>query len=281
MKTKSFKRHLKWIIPILLAVLAIAAFYNGLTVRHYDFATEKLGAGEALRVIVVADLHSHIYGENQTKIITKIRAEQPDLILLAGDIADDYVPIIGTEIFLAEARDIAPLFYATGNHEYWSGEIASIKETIRSYGVIVLEEDYVEIEINDIPLIIAGVDDPEWRRYENKSGQPSAEERFVEFEGDERLKILLAHRPERFEEYMGYSVDLVVSGHAHGGQARIPFILNGLVAPDQGWFPQYAGGLYRHGEMTHIVSRGVSFNPRLPRVFNPPEIVVIDISGAV
>lgn len=93
------------------------------------------------------------------------------------------------------------------------------------------------------------------------------------------FKILLAHRPELIEIYKKSHFDLVLSGHAHGGQVRIPFILNGLFAPDQGWFPEYVGGVYKHDSLTHIVSRGVSYNPLLPRIFNPPEVVVIEIKG--
>ena len=102
---------------------------------------------------------------------------------------------------------------------------------------------------------------------------------FYELENNTNFKILLAHRPELIELYKKFSFDLVLSGHSHGGQMRVPFILNGLYAPNQGLFPKYAGGSYKHNSMIHIVSRGASFNPRLPRVFNPPEIVIIDIKG--
>jgi hypothetical protein len=153
----------------------------------------------------------------------------------------------------------------------------NIKETIKSYGVTILEDEYKKIFVNDIPIIIAGVDDPEWTRYEQKDNRKSMDKIFMELEAKPQLKILVAHRPEQIEIFKKYSFDLVVSGHAHGGQVRIPFMLNGLLAPNQGWFPKYAGGEYRYGNLTHIVSRGVSFNPRLPRVFNPPEIVAIDI----
>jgi len=249
-----------------------------LTVRRYRIATDKFDDEQSVRAVLIADLHSCIYGNNQSRLITKIKKQQPDIIFLVGDIADDENPIAGTELLLAGINDIAPIFYVSGNHEYWSGDIANIKQTIRSYGVTVLEDEYKEITVNDIPLIIMGVDDPEWTRYEKKDTTKSMDENLAELMDKPQFKILVAHRPEQIEAYKKYPFDLVVSGHAHGGRVRIPFLLNGLAAPNQGWFPKYAGGAYSHDNLTHIVSRGVSFNPRLPRVFNPPEIVVIDIS---
>lgn len=267
----------KYIISLVIIIVAIAAFYNGIIIRRYMIHTDKFSDGQSVRAVLIADLHSHIYGNNQKDLISKIIDQKPNVIFLAGDIADDVEPIEGTKLLLDGIKDIAPVFYVSGNHEYWSGDIENIKETIRSYGVTILEDEYKKIVVNDIPIIIAGVDDPEWTRYEEKDNQKSMDKNFMELKDKPQFKILVAHRPEQIEIYKKYSFDLVVSGHAHGGQVRIPFVLNGLLAPNQGWFPKYAGGEYRHGELIHIVSRGVSFNPRLPRVFNPPEIVVIDI----
>ena len=264
-------------IPIIIILIIIAAFYNGLIVRRYSVSTEKFNDGQSIRIVLLSDLHSHIYGDNQNKLISKIKGQSPDVILLAGDIADDVAPTRGTELLLEGIQGIAPIFYVSGNHEYWSSDIKNIKETIRSYGACVLEDEYKEIAVNGMPVIIAGVDDPEWSRYEKKVHRKSMDENFTELVDKASFKILIAHRPEQIEVYKKYPFDLVVSGHAHGGQVRIPFLLNGLLAPNQGWFPKYAGGLYKHDTLTHIVSRGVSFNARLPRIFNPPEIVVIDI----
>ena len=268
------------ITPILISVLiafCVAAFYNGLTVKKYCISSDRFESGKSIRIVLLSDLHSHIYGDNQNRLISKVLAQDPDIILLAGDIADDNVPIEGTKLLLEGIKDAAPVFYVSGNHEYWSGDINGIKETIRSYGVTVLEDEYREITINGLPLIVAGVDDPEWTRYERKTLKTLMYEAFRGLESTNQYKILVAHRPEQIESYKKYPFDLVVSGHAHGGQARIPFLLNGLVAPNQGWFPKYAGGVYHHDGLVHVVGRGISFNPRMPRIFNPPEIVVIDI----
>lgn len=279
---KLTKKKIRNLICIAIVIILIfSAFYNGLVVRKYNIISEKLSAGESVRLALITDLHSHIYGTNQTKIVSLIKKQNPDIIVLAGDIADDVVPIEGTELFLKALQGYRPIYYVTGNHEFWSKDIINIKATIQKYGVTILENDYEQIKINNSNLIIGGIDDPDVSIYEkpNFDLQREMDNNFIELEDESDFKILLAHRPELIELYKNYDFDLVLSGHSHGGQVRIPFILNGLLAPNQGWFPKYAGGIYKHGSLTHIVSRGVSYNPRLPRVFNPPEVVIIDVKG--
>lgn len=267
------------IILSTLALFLFMAFYHGLVVRNYTISTDKLADGKSMRIVLISDLHNHIYGENQTELVSLIKKQNPDLIALVGDIADDEVPIVGTEQFLEGIKDLAPIYYVSGNHEFWADDIEDIKAVIKRYGVTVLENDYETILIKDCPIIIAGVDDPEivvsekpWFDWEQ--GMLTA---FAGLQDRPEFKILLAHRPERISLYKKMDFDLILSGHTHGGQVRIPLLLNGLYAPNQGWFPKYAGGLYEHDSLTHVISRGVSFNPRLPRIFNPPELVVIDI----
>ncbi|SHE55263.1 hypothetical protein SAMN02745784_01047 [Tissierella praeacuta DSM 18095] len=266
---------------VLLIIFTLLGFYNGLVTRKYTVKTDKLLGNQSIRIVLISDLHSHIYGKNQSKIANKIKKQNPDIIALAGDIADDMVPIEGTELFLKAIKDIAPVFYVTGNHEIWTGEVDNIKEIFRSFNINVLENDYKEVNINGIKLVIGGVDDPYIIRYKRPKSDWHEEiyEAFLNIDSSSSYNILLSHRPEEVNLYNSLSFDMVLSGHSHGGQLRIPFILNGLFAPDQGFFPKYAGGLYEHENYTHVVSRGVSFNPRLPRIFNPPEIVVIDIQG--
>lgn len=262
-------------------ILLICAFYNGLVVRKYVIKTNKLPTGESIRIVLIADLHSHIYGKDQTKIVSLIKKQNPDIIALAGDIADDAVPLEGTEIFLKGLKGSAPIYYVTGNHEFWSKDIKNIRKIIRKYNINILENTCHKIKVKNSNIIIGGVDDPSVVKYE-KSDFDLVREMDISFSKLQKapdFKILLAHRPELIEIYKEYKFDLVLSGHSHGGQVRIPFILNGLFAPNQGWFPKYAGGEYKHDTLTHIVSRGVSYNRRVPRIFNPPEVVVIDIVG--
>ena len=265
----------------LVIIILFWAFYNGLVVKEYIINSNKLNVGESVRIVLITDLHNHIYGENQTKIVSLIKKQNPDIIALAGDIAEDEVPIEGTELFLAGIQGLAPIYYVSGNHEFWSNDIQNIKNTIRKYDVNILENSYEKIKVKNSYIIIGGVDDPDIVNCE-KPGFDWREEMhnaFLELQDKPGFKILLAHRPELIEIYKENSFDLVLSGHAHGGQVRIPFILNGLYAPNQGWFPKYAGGMYKYDSLIHIVSRGISFNSRLPRVFNPPEVVVINIKG--
>lgn len=276
------KKRTLALITCLIAILMIGAFYNGLVTRSYTVATNKTEPVETIRIVLIADLHSHIYGEKQKDIIGLIKKQKPDIIALAGDIADDVEPLIGTKQLLEGIEGLAPVYYVSGNHEYWSDDIKSIKALMREYGVFVLESSYDRIKVKNTDLIIAGVDDPEAARYEKTDidWQEEMYRAFEVIENESCYKILLAHRPELANLYKALSFDLVLSGHSHGGQVIIPFILNGLFAPNQGWFPKYAGGIYKYEGMTHIVSRGVSFNPYIPRIFNPPEIDVIDIKGS-
>lgn len=255
---------------IILICFCFAALYSGLTVRKYTVKTDKLDG--ALRIVLITDLHSVYYGKGQNKLIAGIDRQRPDIVLLAGDIADDGNPHDGTIDLLKGIAGKYPCYYVSGNHEFWSGEIDNIKEMFRSCGVRVLEGENETVEINGQDVNICGIDDPE-----------IGEEAFAAQIGgalktadNGKYTILLAHRPERIEQYLEYGCDLILSGHTHGGQWRIPLILNGLVAPDQGFFPKYGGGRYELGDTVMIVSRGLQKNI-LPRVFNPPELVVIDI----
>ncbi len=268
---------------VLFILLLFFAFYNGLIVRKYNIISKKVSADETIRIALITDLHSHVYGKNQTKIISLIKKQNPDIIALAGDIADDEASIEGTKLFLEGLKGFKPTFYVTGNHEFWSDDIENIKATIRKYGVTILENGYEQVKIKNSNIIVGGIEDPDAAIYDKPgfSLQKEMNVNFSQLKEKTDFKILLAHRPELIELYKKFSFDLVLSGHAHGGQIRIPFILNGLFAPNQGWFPRYAGGIYKHDSLIHIVSRGVSYNPRLPRIFNPPEVVIINIKGNI
>lgn len=250
-----------------------------ITTAPYTLTADTFAPGTSLRLIHIADLHSTIHGKNQETLIQKIRQAEPDLILLTGDIIDDRAPLAGTRLLLAGVRDTAPIYYVTGNHEYWHEDFQGIMDELRSFGVTILSDAYERIEIRGNVIIIAGVEDPYRQYFCGYDPEQALRNAFTPLETLEGYKILLAHRPERIQQYKAYPFDLVLSGHAHGGQVRIPFLLNGVYAPNQGLFPRYAGGLYTHGRLTHIVSRGLSINPLLPRVFNPPELVSITVNA--
>lgn len=272
---------------LLIAVLCIAALWQGIVVREYSVESDKVT--DKIKAMLITDLHSSIYGKNQKKLVDKINAESPDLILLAGDIADDETPDDGTKQLLAAIGRKYPCYYVTGNHEFWRNDVEFVKEMIASYGVTVLSGETQIVSVGPQQILIGGVDDPD--------GIVSSGDEYLYGESitpgwNEQLdsvcrqrekesgffSILLSHRPEMPESYRSSGFDLVVSGHAHGGQVRVPFVMNGLYAPNQGFLPDFAGGLYDLGETQMIVSRGLCKNS-LPRVFNPPELVVINIKS--
>lgn len=277
MQQRKPRKALK-IIAILLAVLlmlAAAALYNGLVSRRYAVKSNKLTNDEPIRIAVLADLHSYTHGKDQASLVRRVERMKPDLICLVGDMADHYYPIEGTQLLLDGITGLAPCIYVTGNHEHW-GDIDFFLSVFENAGVTILRNESMKIEIKGQTLMFYGVDDTAYTR--------TAE--YGQFFDDmppldaDAYNILLSHRPDPVETYAQQGFDLVFSGHAHGGQVRIPLFVNGLFAPDQGWFPQYAGGLYRVGETTMVISRGLFYYPDLPRVFNPPEVVLVSLCGA-
>ena len=271
---------IKGLTVLIMLVLFISAFYTRLTLVEYSLKSSKIKT--PIKILQISDLHSCILSKNQKELIEKIKKIKPDLIAMTGDIADDVRAIEGTELLVEGIKDVAPIYYVSGNHEYWSTSIANIKSLLIKNKVHILENESKIINVRGNNITFCGVEDPECEFYNlqilKNQGYNSWDDMFRIFSGlkkEASYNVLLSHRPERIDLYRKYNFDLVLSGHAHGGQVRIPFILNGLYAPNQGLFPKYAGGLYRYHNLVHIVSRGMSVNPRLPRVFNPPELVVI------
>lgn len=284
MKLKHKKKYLTWgIVIVAFALFCVAAFWQGLTVRHYVETTDKVLS--PIRIAVLTDFHDSSYGKSEKTLIAAIKKQDPDLILLVGDIADDERSHDATEQLLSAIGSEYTCYYVTGNHEYWSNEINAIKDMIRSYGVTVLEGDSKIVQVGEQKIRLCGVDDPDGFRSAYHTDHDAAESWQDQFNackaqtGDDIYSILMSHRPELVEEYQDSGFDLVVAGHAHGGQFRIPGILNGFYSPNQGYFPKYAGGRYELGNTTMIVSRGLS-KSRLPRIFNPPELVIMNIKPA-
>ena len=266
------KKTVIFAILILVVITFIFAFRTDLKVKRYKIYSDKINS--VIKLAFITDLHSCYYGEGQKELLDCIKTQEPDIVLFGGDIADDRLPHENWMITLEVLSKSYPCYYVSGNHEYWSSEIEFIKQTITSYGIDVFDGKYRVIEINGQKINICGIDD-----FEIGEEEYAAQLENTMAGRDLSLySILLAHRPEHIDLYLNYSFDLVLSGHSHGGQWRIPFILNGLYAPNQGFFPKYAGGKYEHGNTAHIVSRGLSKNStRIPRIFNPPELVIVEL----
>lgn len=174
-----------------------------------------------------------------------------------------------------------PCYYVTGNHEYWSNEVDSILEIVEKYGIKVLSGTSDSIELDGQKINICGIDDPDVVDYTANGIAFDKQLKLAEEAADkEKFTILLSHRPELAERYQKYDFDLVLCGHAHGGQWILPGVLNGLYAPHQGLFPKYAGGRYDFDNQTLIVSRGLARESTFaPRIFNRPELVIVDIES--
>lgn len=294
MRRKDFSRKRLIISAILLILtgLLAAALDCRMAVRRYELDTALVSA--PVRIALVTDLHSCYYGDEQKTLIEAVDAQSPDLVLLGGDIFDDKMDDANTELFIAGIADKYPCYYVTGNHEHWSGaeNFAAKMAILEKYGVTILSGRCEIIEINGETISLCGVDDPDsympsdiiappgYTDAENESVSSFEQQLDAVREQSDNgnFTILLSHRPELFESYAERGFDLVLCGHAHGGQWRIPGILNGLYAPNQGLFPPYAGGRYEQGGVTMIVSRGLARESTIvPRIFNRPELVVIEI----
>jgi len=267
------------ILIIIFSIISISC--TTISTQTYNLQTPLFEEQSSIKLVLISDLHNTRHGTNQEKLIDLIKQAEPDLILLTGDITDEVSSIKQTRLLLTGISGIAPIYYVTGNHEYMTKKIESIRKELESFGIIILSDTFVKLEINKNNIILAGIEDPYKKKFEAPDyiQEEIMEIRFRELDEIHVYKILLAHRPELIETYKKYSFNLVLSGHTHGGQIIIPNSINGLYAPHQGLFPKYGGGLYARDELTHIVSRGLSINFFLPRIFNPPELVVIKIEG--
>lgn len=268
------KKH--WLIlPVLaiLVILTLIALDERLILRTYTVASPKLTA--EVRLAVVTDFHS---SDNADDVVAMVASCAPDAVLLVGDLFDDDTQNRPTERTLSLMRQLSalyPCYYVSGNHEAWTGEMDALYQQTEEAGVTVLRMSSGVLTVRGQRIALCGIPDP----YEMVfSGAPDTEEQLrqaLEDVDSADFTVLLAHRPELLAKYAQFPLDLVVSGHAHGGQVRIPGVLNGLYAPNQGWFPKLAGGAYTQDGTTLIVSRGLAVRTRLPRIFNRPEVVLV------
>lgn len=268
------KKHW-WILPVLaiLVILTLIALDERLTLRTYTVASPKLTA--EVRLAVVTDFHS---SDNADDVAAMTASCAPDAVLMVGDMFDDDTQNRPTERTLSLMRQLSalyPCYYVSGNHEAWTGEMDALYQQTEEAGVTVLRMSSGVLTVRGQRIALCGIPDPYEMVY---SGAPDTEEQLrqaLEDVDSADFTVLLAHRPELLAKYAQFPLDLVVSGHAHGGQVRIPGVLNGLYAPNQGWFPKLASGAYAQGGTTLIVSRGLAVRTRLPRIFNRPEVVLV------
>lgn len=265
-------------ITVLLLALLVGLIVPGLDNRLnvVRYAVDAEDVTQPVRIALVTDLHSCAYGPGQRELIDAVDAESPDMILLGGDIFDSILPDDNTAAFLEGIAGRYPCWYVTGNHEESSGKANFDRkmEILEKLGIARLGGQSVQYAGDGQRFTLCGVDDP--------AARGGSDEEYAKqvrrLSGAEGFTVLLAHRPEYIDLYTDCGFDLVLSGHTHGGQWRIPGLINGLYTSSQGLFPKYAGGRYEIGDTTLIVGRGLSREkPRIPRFYNPPELVIVEL----
>ena len=253
-----------------------------LEVNEYQITSDKIPeAFSGFRIAQVSDLHNAEFGEGNCKLNGLLSQTDPDMIVLTGDLIDSRQTDIEIALEFAEqAMQISPVYFISGNHEARVREYDDLKMGLVDAGVVVLENQQVQITKEGEHITLIGVDDPSFRTdYLFGDAESVIKQATADLQNEtDSFTILLSHRPELFDTYVDSGVDLVFSGHAHGGQFRIPLV-GGLVAPNQGFFPKYDAGQFNRENTTMIVSRGVG-NSIIPARFNNrPEIIVVTLNA--
>lgn len=269
------------VAAILLAVVIWTAWGNtALELNTYTISSDRFPeAFDGYRIAHVSDLHNTEMGKDNEKLLDMLREADPDIIAITGDLIDSRNTDIDIALqFTKAAMEIAPCYYVTGNHEARVSKYDELKEGLIEQGVVVLDDERIELELSCETIALLGVNDPSFQTdYLFGDSETVMQGKLQEIsDAENEFTILLSHRPELFRVYANSNMDLVLSGHAHGGQFRLPFV-GGLVAPNQGLFPKYDAGLYTEENTNMIVSRGVG-NSILPfRFNNRPEVIIIDL----
>ena len=267
---------------LLALILWIVWGNKAIQINTYSVSSDNLPkAFDGYRIAHVSDLHNDEMGENNEKLLALLREAKPDMIAMTGDLIDSRRTNVDIVLqFAKKAVQIAPCYYVTGNHEARVSEYDKLKNGLTELGVTVLEDTRVDVEQNGEILTLIGINDPSFKT-DNLFGDDAsvAETQLQELTKEsDGFIVLLSHRPELLEVYVRSNIDLALSGHAHGGQFRLPFI-GGLIAPNQGLLPKYDAGLYTDGDTNMIVSRGIG-NSIFPfRFNNRPEVVLIELQS--
>ena len=271
------------IISLIIIVLIIIYLYfenNAIQITNIDVKDPIIpNSFNDFKIVHISDLHNKEFGKNQQNIIAKIKEINPDIIVITGDIIDSYDTNVQISAdFINGISKIAPVYYVTGNHESRIlDDYVSLKTQMQTAGIHVLENEFITISNGNDKINIIGMNDPSFD-FLKLTGSTDEEIVATNLNGlTEDLKgynILLSHRPELIDIYASFNINLVFSGHAHGGQIRIPFI-GGIIAPNQGFFPKYTSGLYEVKNTKMVVSRGLGNSAFPIRINNRPEIVVV------
>ena len=273
-------------LPVMLSIFILMLLALGVslyrsnrvlqTTRHDPVFTDLPAGFDGCKIVVLSDLHGAEFGEGNEDLLKAVAKQQPDLIAVTGDLIDEDTPDPkGYTAALAPAlQAIAPVYYVTGNHEWATGGVPELKETLSAAGWTVLSNRYLPLERNGDTILLAGIDDPN-----GYADQKTPEELTAELyaEHGDPFWLLLAHRNDRFaSRYSLLGADLVLSGHGHGGIVRLPFT-DGLLSTDRTFFPSYTAGLYEENGSALFVSRGLGNSGPSLRLFNRPEVAVLTL----
>ncbi len=274
------------VAAVVLAALAVWTVWGNtaLELNCLTVSSERLPKEfDGYRIAHVSDVHNTEIGAENAKLLDMLRESKPDIIAITGDLVDSRNTDIDIALrFVETAMKIAPCYYVTGNHEARIPDYDKLREGMSALGVFILEDEAAGIERNSEAITLFGVDDPSFQTdYLSGDDETVMKSKLQEILNRENnFTVLLSHRPELFEAYADSGVDLVLSGHAHGGQFRLPF-LGGLIAPNQGLFPEYDAGLYIRETTNMVVSRGIG-NSIVPLRFNNrPEVILIELKAGI
>lgn len=271
------KKRILTVLLLLLALICWGMTENQmLTVTPISVVSPDLPeAFDGFRIAHISDLHNAEIGKDNAKLLTALNAAAPDIIVFTGDMVDSrHTDFDITFRLITRAQEIAPCYYVTGNHESRLHQFPSFALQLEEAGITVLQEDEALLFRDDQYIRILGINDPSFRR--SSLHDPAGLESWTATLPNNEFTVVLSHRPEYFLQYWDSNVELVLCGHAHGGQFRLPFI-GGILAPGQGLFPDYDAGLYTRDETNMVVSRGLG-NSLFPlRYGNPPELVLVTL----
>jgi len=279
---KRMKKNLLIVIFLVVILLLFCSWQNNsIVISHYEYAGDKVDSAlNGLHIVHLSDLHNK---EFHGRLAAAIKEQQPDFIVITGDLIDRNCTNLDIALDLVkEAVSLAPVYFVSGNHEEQSNMYPELQSRLKACGVIILDNEANIVEFRGGNFNFIGLVDPQ--SYKNKLSNPYGTEEQGKIikeiikanRVEDKFNILLAHRPEFFEVYAECGIDLVFTGHAHGGQIRLPMI-GGLVAPGQGFLPKYTSGLHTMGNTAMVISRGLGNSIFPQRIFNRPELVVVTL----
>ena len=271
-----------------LAVVLIALIFwtvwgnTALQLNTYTITDDEIpNSFDGYKIVQVSDLHNAQFGNSNEELLDMLKAAEPDIIAITGDLIDSRrTDVVVAVEFVEKAVEIAPCYYVTGNHECRVQEYYTLKEQLLTLGVEILECESIELERGDDTITLLGIDDPSFDTDYDVCGYATTVDNELSFLApkSDKYTVLLAHRPEHFEVYVSHNIDLALCGHAHGGQFRLPLV-GGLFAPDQGFLPKYDAGKFTENDTDMVVSTGVG-NSIFPfRFNNRPEVVVVELKA--